>query len=403
MTSSSANGPRRVLHVIHYPFFGGPQNQVLRLAAPLRRRGWESTVVLPDEPGSALERLRSGGVSAEAITLGRIRASLDPVAQVRFLTGWVADVRRLREIIARLRIDLLTSSSAINLQGQVAGHMEGIPVVTQLLDTRAQLALRWAAMAFVTQLSDALLSTGMHVAQLHPGAVKFGDRLVPFYPPVATDVFRPADSGLARRRLGIPADAFVMGTVANLTPQKGLEWFARASGILVRRHADLHVVLLSSALATQHAYGGSVTQELADAGLLQSTKFHWSDPGEDVAALLTALDVFLLTSVPRSEGISTTVLEAMSAGIPVVATDVGGLSEVVEEGLTGLLVPPLDSGAIVHAVDQLRADRILRGRMAAEGRRRALERYDAEYCADAYVRAFELATRRSSARGSRNR
>ncbi|HRC62745.1 MAG TPA: hypothetical protein PLX85_05920, partial [Dehalococcoidia bacterium] len=47
-----------LLHVVHYPVFGGPHNQALRLAEPLRRRGWETTVLLPDEPGNAAERLR---------------------------------------------------------------------------------------------------------------------------------------------------------------------------------------------------------------------------------------------------------------------------------------------------------------------------------------------------------
>ena len=99
------------------------------------------------------------------------------------------------------------------------------------------------------------------------------------------------------------------------------------------------------------------------------------DPGDDVARFLKVLDVFLLTSVPRSEGVSTTVLEAMATGVPVVATDVGGLDEVVENGRTGYVVPPLRADAIAAAALRLIRDPILRaefGHPGAQDRRRAL-------------------------------
>jgi glycosyltransferase involved in cell wall biosynthesis len=383
----------RALHVINYPFYGGPQNQVLRLAGPLERRGWESVVVLPDHPGSAEARLAAEGIDTQIIKLGRLRAQLSPWSNLQFLAGMPGDVGRLRGLINRMQIDMVVSTSIVNLQGQIAGHLENVPVITQLLDSRTPMLLRRAVMPLVTRLSDVVMPTGKGIAEVHPGALALGSRLIPFYPPVDTNLFRPdaAIRTAARSHLGIPADAFVAGTVANVTPQKGLEWFARATGELARRHADMHVVLLSGLMSTHSGYARAIEGEFADQGLLGSPRFHWVDAGADVARLIAALDVFLLTSVPRSEGVSTTVLEAMSTGIPVVTADVGALREAVQDGVSGFVVPPLKVEAIVEATERVHADVALRTRMGAYARRRAVELYDVESCADTYARAFNVA------------
>src|SRR5438105_12636212 len=79
----------KVICVVHSPFFGGPHNEALRLREPLRRRGWEIEVAIPDEPGSAARRLESEGVPIHVLPLSRLRASPDP----RLLMGFVRDFR----------------------------------------------------------------------------------------------------------------------------------------------------------------------------------------------------------------------------------------------------------------------------------------------------------------------
>ena len=94
----------------------------------------------------------------------------------------------------------------------------------------------------------------------------------------------------------------------------------------------------------------------------------------DVPELLAASDIFVLSS--RSEGLPLSILEAMAAGLPVVATTVGGVPELVLEGETGLLVPPGDPQALAGAIERLLDDSTLRGRLGAAGRIRVEERFD---------------------------
>src|SRR5947207_12824700 len=95
---------KRCLFVIHYPVFGGPHNQALRLAPALRSLGWEMIVLIPDEPGNAAERLRAAGVQTVEAPLGRLRASGDPRLHLRFVGGFYPEIRRIRSLIRQLQI-----------------------------------------------------------------------------------------------------------------------------------------------------------------------------------------------------------------------------------------------------------------------------------------------------------
>jgi len=119
--------------------------------------------------------------------------------------------------------------------------------------------------------------------------------------------------------------------------------------------------------------------------------FMFVDPGEFMCLrLMPSLDLFLMTSVPHSEGVSTTVLEAMASGIPVVSTDVGALSEVVVDGVTGRIVAPLDDRAMVEAVGALLMMWRPGASMGAEARRRADGAlWTSRWCADTHMRALQ--------------
>jgi glycosyltransferase involved in cell wall biosynthesis len=108
---------------------------------------------------------------------------------------------------------------------------------------------------------------------------------------------------------------------------------------------------------------------------------------DDVAEQLAASDVFVLAS--RSEGMPVSVLEAMAAGLPVVASAVGGVPELALDGETALLVPPGDVGALTRALERLLGDADLRRRLGAAGRRRVLERFALDAFRDAHLQVYE--------------
>jgi glycosyltransferase involved in cell wall biosynthesis len=392
-----------VLSVIHYPFFGGPQNQALRLNRPLAKRGVTTVVALPAESGNAAARLRAGGIEVIQIPLHRLRAVPDPTVQARFLASLPQEVASLRRLIRERSIDVVQVGGLVNPHAAIAARMEGVGVVWQLLDTRAPMVLRRLLLPWVLTLADVVMTTGLGVARVHPGAMGLGWRLVPFYPPVDTRDFRP-DLGrmaAARRELSISGESALVGTVANLTPQKGLEHFIAVADALFVSRPAVRFVILGSAMESQGAYEATIRRMVRESVSGAAGALRIIEPGARVSELLPALDVFLLTSVPRSEGVSTTVLEAMATGIPVVATDVGALSEVVVDGVSGRLVASLDDAAMAEAVGALLDDAQMRTRMGAASRQLAIDLYDVEVCADAHLGAYRLAEARAARRRRR--
>lgn len=394
---------RRFLTVIHYPVYGGPHNAALHLAGPLRERGWETAVVLPDEPGNAAERLRAGGVETFTVPLGRIRATRSPEPHLRLARNFRSDVSRIESVLKIDGADVVLISGLHNSQAAFAARRAGRAVVWQILDTNSPIAFRRLAMRAVTHFADVIMSTGHEVARVHPGAVSFGDRLVPYFMPVDVSEFAPDPerSAAARSELGLGPSDLVVGTVNNLSPMKGHLTFIRAAAHLRRRRPNVRFVLLGATL--QPDYTRMLLDEAESLGLRVGRDLLVVDPGSRVSELAPALDLFWLTSEPRSEGLPTTVEEAMALGIPVVATNVGGLRELVHDEETGSLVPPRDPEALVAATEPLLDDPELRRRFGEAARVRAVGEFNLDRCADTHVTAFERALEHRATRRRRGR
>jgi len=110
------------LAVIHYPIYGGPHNRLALLGPILREHGVSTTVVLPDGPGSAPERMRAAGLEVVQMPLRRLRARLDPRFHLSFVRGLRTDIRALRQLIRDREIDLVVIGGLVNPQGVFAAR-----------------------------------------------------------------------------------------------------------------------------------------------------------------------------------------------------------------------------------------------------------------------------------------
>jgi glycosyltransferase involved in cell wall biosynthesis len=382
------------LIVIHYPVFGGPHNQVLRLKAALAERGWDSLVVLPAEPGNAADRLRLAGVAVDQIPLHRLRARLDPRLHLRYIAGFAPEVGRIRRLIRMRRIDLVVVGGLVNPHAAVAAHLERVPVVWQVLDMSTPAPLWGLLRPLVRRLAHALMFDGQALLDHYVGSAAGFPPSFVFYPPVDTERFRP--SGEFRRRsreaLGVPGDAPVVGMVANLNPEKGIEYFIRAAALIYRQCPDAWFLVVGAKYATHETYFARLQLEMRESGV-PLERFVLAGERPDVEYLYPAMDVKLITSI--REGTTTTAMEAMACGLPVVATDVGAVHEVVEQGSTGFLVAPRNPESIAEATLRLLANDGLRQAMGEAARQQAVSRFDVRRCADTFVRAYETALAQS--------
>ena len=154
--------------------------------------------------------------------------------------------------------------------------------------------------------------------------------------------------------------------------------------------------MVGGAPASHQDYGERLRRQADGLGLPNPVVFAGERP--DVECWYPAFDVDLITSLPRSEGTTTTALEAQACGVPVVASRVGAVGDAVTDGVTGVLVEPERPEPIAEAVLRLLDDDALRARMGAAGREIALERFSAERTADVYVQAYEAALAHAASR-----
>jgi glycosyltransferase involved in cell wall biosynthesis len=385
----------RFLHVIHYPVFGGPHNEVLRLAGPLAERGWEALVVLPQEPGTAVERLESAGIEVVQIPLHRLRATSEASQHVRMVAAFHREVSAIRRLIVERGIDLVLIGGLVNPHGAVAARLEGVPVVWQIVDTRPPFLIRRTLASLVLRLSDAVMFNGRALIRSHVGGRPLDIPYTVYDPPVDTALFTPSLN--CRRKIralvGIPEHVLVVGTVANLNPQKGLEYFIRAASIIHRTMPETRFLTVGAHHETHRDYEKRLEAELSASGIPRE-RFIFTGSRSDVEKFYPVMDVKLITSVPRSEGTTTTAAEAMACGLPLVATDVGAVREVIMDGVTGFIVPPCDGSVLARYALRLLEDANLRSEIGAAARRHAVERFDVSVCVHQYIRVFETAVKR---------
>lgn len=177
----------------------------------------------------------------------------------------------------------------------------------------------------------------------------------------------------------LPHGAPVVVNIGALVDHKGQKYLVEAMAHVRRELPDAHLVIFGEGELRE-----TLERQVHDLGLDK----HVLLPGfrEDVLALTRTADLFVMSSI--TEGLGSTVLDAMALGMAVVGTTAGGIPEAVVDGETGLLVPPADPAALAGAILQLLADRPLRARMGEAGRRRVAERFDVAHLVAGTVKAY---------------
>lgn len=201
----------------------------------------------------------------------------------------------------------------------------------------------------------------------------------------------PHDRPATRRSLGVPTEAHVTTMVATLKRQKGHAELVRAAREVVRRRPGWHLVLVGDGPCRDEVAG-----LVAAAGL--TGRVHLVGERRDVDAVLAASDSFVLPSL--WEGMSVALLEAMAAGLPVVATSVSGTTRVLRDGREGWLVPPGDPVALARALEDVLADPGRARERGLAARQRIADEFSSRRCAEQLVALFDPHAVRRSSRGA---
>ncbi len=338
----------RILHVDSERTWRGGERQVLELMRRQRARGDEPHVAAPR--GSALlSRASSEGLSAHAVPM---RGTWD-LGSVLALAGLHRSLRPDVVHWHAARAHALGAMAALASPGpaRVLSRRVDFPVRGSL-GSRALYGLRReATIAISDGVRDALVRSGLDPASIR--VVRSGIDLSPYEAPFDRDAIRA--------RLGTLPGDFLVLQVAALAPHKSQRDLLLAARIVLDRHPEALFWIAGEGMLRDELEEQHQALHLGDRVRLLGFR-------DDVPDLLRAADLFCVSSY--LEGMGTSTLDAMAAGLPVVATNVGGIPEIVEERATGLLVPPRDPAALAEAVLALAGDPALRVTMGGRARER---------------------------------
>jgi glycosyltransferase involved in cell wall biosynthesis len=371
--------PRRVLLIDHAPFFGGSESFLLDLIGALDRTAY-APIIVTDTASPILDRLRAA--NAPLLTMPFPRINRSPAFAWRLIrSGW-----RLAQLARHTHADLIhTFTARTHLIGAVASRLSGIPLVWRIGDDTLPM---WAMTLFgsiprrIVAVSDWITT---QYPRLHfDGLVPDGAR-----PPLA---ITRAD---ARAELGLPSESLVVAHVGRLVRWKGQAVFIRALAQAASTVPNLHGLIVG----TWHAEddrpgplggGESYYRELralaVELGLNLPNNERLTFTGfvRDPGLAYAAADLFAHTST-LPEPFGRTIIEAMIAGCPVIATRAGGPAEIIVDGHSGLLTTPGDVPALARELIDLLISDERRVQLGQAARQRA----EAEYTLAIMTRRME--------------
>jgi glycosyltransferase involved in cell wall biosynthesis len=335
----------RILFVSHVGEMGGAEHSLLTLVRGLAAGPYEVHVALPAVGGPlSLELMRTPGVTQHPVPqLGPLRRRL--LSWLR----WFSGKRALRALVEELRPDIVHANTDIAMIFASGVRAEAGPrVIWHIRDMRRLGRLG----ALLTECCDARVAVSSAVAERYGLDLAGRDRVIPN----GIDLARFA-SGEGRREvraeLGIPESAIVCLAIGQDVPWKRLDDFAALSG------DGYHRVLV-----TYPAPGSGARDACRPRPGVHVLPYR-----EDIERLFAAADVYVHPA--EAEAFGRTVVEALAAGLPVIAADDAGPAEIVEHEVNGLLVPAHDVTALEAAVRRLVGDAELRRRLGAAARERA--------------------------------
>jgi len=366
------------LHVDTARTWRGGQNQVLLTVNGLRAIGHRAALVA--HPDGELRRRAAEGLELIPIA---------PRTEMDLSAAW-----KFSRLLKRLDPDIIhahdphgvaMSALALSLG---AGSARGGPVPPLVASRRVDFHLKGNSFSrWKYRQVDCFIAASEAIRHMLVADGVAAERTVTVHEGIDVDHVLAAPPVNVHEAFFLPHGAPVVGNVAALVPHKGQRYLIDAAHLVVQQLPDARFVILGEGELREH-----LEKQVHEHHL---EKHVWL-PGfrTDVLGCISGFDLFVMSSV--TEGLGTSLLDAMAASRPIVATRAGGIPEIVEDGVTGLLVPPRDHVALAAAIVRMLKDEEGRRRMGATGFARVKERFTVDRMVDMTADVYKQVNSRVS-------
>jgi glycosyltransferase involved in cell wall biosynthesis len=344
------------LHIDTARTWRGGQNQVLVTVLGLRALGHRTALVA--HPSGELRRRAEEGLDF---------FPLAPRTEMDLSAAW-----RLSRLLKQLRPDVVHAHDPHGVaMAAIALSMSTLPTQPRLIASRrVDFHLRGSALSrWKYRQVDCFICASEAIRTMLVGDGIATRRTVTVHEGIDLARVKAAPPAELHKELWLPHHAPLVGNVAALVPHKGQRHLIEAAALVVRKVPDARFVI-----AGEGELRPALERQIKEHRLEKHVLLAGFRP--DVLSLHKAFDVFVMSSI--TEGLGTSLLDAMAAAKPIVATATGGIPEVVVDGVTGILVPPRDDASMAAAIVQLLKDAALRQQMGYAGLARARDLFSSE-------------------------
>ena len=362
----------KLMHIVLSLNTGGLERVVINLLKGMDQNVYNLYLCCLEEPGILIHEAEKIGV--KVLTLNKKKAGID-----------YKSIFNLAKALKEYKIDIVhTHNPGSHFYGAIAGKIAKVPVIINTKHGRNPSYSRWNLIQkkLLSYITDKIVAVSEDARKMAIEIEKIPHRKVTtILNCIDIDKYNvKVDKELKRQELGISKDDFVIGIVARLSPEKDHNTLLDAfRHVLDKSGQNVKLVIVGD---------GILKEELKQKSRILSITDNTIFLGErhDVPELLATFDLFVLPSL--TEGISLTLLEAMSAGLPIVATNVGGNPEIVIDNKSGMIVPPQNINSMANAIIRIMSDKDTAKQMGLAGKIRAQERFSIEAMVSQYEQLY---------------
>lgn len=380
----------KVINIFLDGRLSGPVRRIIEVARRLSDKGFTTIIVLPDISDDVASLLKLYHLKYYINpSLKRFRNSRNPLYLIQWMISFLPAFFWLKKIFKKENVSIIHCNGLTQIIGPLAGKAMGVKVVWHLNDVAAPKMILQLFRPIINRFSDCLLFASDAVRN-HFGTLSKKIKWQIVYAPVDTAFFEPEESNRTsiKKSLSIADSVPVVGMIGNINKLKGIVDFVQAAAYVHKIYPNTKFIHIGARLETKIELYNSIRKSIKKLGLQDS--FYMLGKQTDVKPYLQAMDVYVIPSL--SEACPISLLEAMSMARPVVATNVGGIPELIIDGKEGYLVPPRQPRLIADKVIHYLEHPALRWELGQNARQKAIQFFDIRQCVQKHAAIYnELA------------
>lgn len=365
---------QRILYIHPWSDLYGSSRYLYELVSRLQKGFYSPIVVLPNK-GPLLDNLEKSGIKTKLINISILNRKHTISEVISFFIHFIPGILSVARSIKKHNIVMVHSNTCHVFAGAIGAKIMGIPHIWHIHERDiSPHSLRKMLVRIVLFLSEKVITVSEENRKRFFGSRHSSAKIAVISGGVDLSKLNESVSGQRiKDEFNIGDDTKLVGMVGRITPWKGQIYFLEATSKVIKSHPNTKFLVVGDTdLQFREHYKRDLLVSARKLGISQRTIF--TGFREDIPELLAALDILVLPSI-EPEPFGLVLAEAMAMSKPVIATLIGGPLEIIEDGKTGILVPPRDSSKLAEAICELLGNESKRAEMGRNGRKRVESRY----------------------------